>query len=184
MKTKAIGLAVAVCVLMLFGATAAQAAQRFCVSITGANQGPFKAQTMIATCANKIEGFTFDYGVVIPRDPATGRALGKVHKPVRIKKEWGAPSPQLFQALTRNELLTAVVIDFFGNDPTGQIVLDHTIKLTNAFVTSIEHHSDALLVAPNMPLLPAMETVEFVFQQIELIDHKSKSGAIDSLSAP
>ena len=40
------------------------------------------------------------------------------------------------------------MIDFFAPDPTGtgQMVLDHTIKLTNAFVASIEHNSDSLVL--------------------------------------
>jgi type VI secretion system secreted protein Hcp len=180
MNQKVIGLVVAVCALLLFDVAAAQAAMRFCVSITGVKQGQFRAQGTVPYCGKSIEGVAFHYSVVSPRDLATGQATGKrAHKPVRIQKEWGAASPQLFQALAQNEPLTAVVVDFFSTDPTGKTLLDHTIKLTNAFVASIEHHSDSLAVPPQ-PSLPAMETVEFVFQQIELIDHKSKSGAMDS----
>lgn len=187
MTTKAIGLAVAVCVLMLCGATAAQAAPEFYVSITGAKQGPFKGESPRKGFEGKIAGRTFDYSVVSPRDIASGQATGhRVHKPIKITKAWGAASTQLFTALTTNEALTTVVIDFFSvNNSSGMEVLDHTVKLTNAFVTSIAHNSNILVEGTNLPdIRSAMETVEFVFQQIELIDHKSKSGAMDSMSAP
>lgn len=184
MKTKAVGLAVAVCVLMLFGATAAQAAMRFCVSITGVKQGQFKGQNTSPICPNRIEGVTFDYDVVAPSSftSGAGAVVGKpVHKPVRIKTEWGASSLQLFQAITQGEVLTAVVVDFFSLDPTGKGVLDHTIKLTNALVSSIAYSSDSPMVS-SIPSVPAMETVQFVFNQIELIDHKSKTVMMHKLN--
>ena len=80
-----------------------------------------------------------------------------------------------------NEVLTAVVIDFFSTNPSGIVVLDHTVKLTNALVTSIAYNADALGAQANVP---PTETVEFVFQQIELINHITKTGAMDSMSAP
>lgn len=190
MNPKVIGLAVAVCVLMLFGATSAQAALEFYVSITGAVQGPFKGEVIQKGFEGKIAGLSFDYSVVSPRDLATGQATGRrVHKPIRIMKVWGAASTQLFSAITRNETLTTVVIDFVAPNPiTGVVVLDHTIKLTNAFVTSIAHNSETPAPGASATAAaaaaPATETVEFVFQQIELIDHKSKSGAMDNSSAP
>lgn len=183
MKTKSTGLAAAVAVLMLFGATTAQAALSPCVTITGEQQGIFKAPGVGGLCAQNIEVYAFDYGVISPRDISTGRATGpRMHKAVRITKAWGAASPQLFSALMRNEVLTTVVFDFFSPSTTssvGSIVLDHTIKLTNAFVTSIEHKIDNVKDPAKM-MNPAWENVEFVFQSIELIDHQSKGSVKDS----
>lgn len=182
MKMKAFGLAVGLCAFMLFGATAAQAAQEFYVSITGVKQGPFKGEVTKKGLEGKIAGLSFDYAVVSPRDVATGQATGKrQHKPIRIKKVWGASSTQLFTALTMNESLSAVVIDFFSTDQTGMVVLDHTIKLTNAFISSIEHNSETLGALASVP---PTETVEFVFQQIELLNHRTKTAAMDSMLAP
>ena len=94
-KTKAIGVAVAVCVLMLFGATAAQAAMRFYVSITGAKQGLFNGE---GTYAKSMEGLTFDYALVSPRDLATGQATGKrTHKPIRIRRRGVQRRPNSFK---------------------------------------------------------------------------------------
>ena len=160
----------------------AQAAQEFYVSITGTKQGPFKGEVTRKGFEGKIAGINFDYAVVSPRDPASGMATNKrVHKPIKITKTWGASSTQLFTALTTNEPLTAVVIDFFSMNSSGMVVLDHTVKLTNAFVTSIAHNYDALGAQATVP---PTETVEFVFQQIELINHIAKTGAMDSMSAP
>jgi type VI secretion system secreted protein Hcp len=177
---KIVRLALAGCVFVICGTSVVQAAPEFYVSIVGSIQGPFKGEINKQGFDGKIAGLNFDYAVVSPRDAATGQALGKrMHKPIRIKKAWGAASTQLFNAVTKNEALTSVVIDFFAIDPKGQNVLDHTIKLTNAFVSSIEHSSDSLGVPPPQSL-PAMETIEFTFQQIELIDHRSKTIAMDS----
>jgi type VI secretion system secreted protein Hcp len=183
MKMRTFGLAIGLCAFMLFGAAAAQAAQEFYVSIVGAAQGPFKGEVVRKGFEGKIAGLSFDYAVVSPRDVVSGQATGKrQHKPVRIKKAWGASSTQLFSALTKNEPLTSVVIDFMATDPrTGALVLDHTIRLTNASVASITHNSEVLGASATVP---ATETVEFVFQQIELIDHLFKGAVMDSLAIP
>lgn len=175
-------LALAGFMFVLLATGVAQAAQEFYVSINGAKQGPFKGEVTRKGFEGKIAGLSFDYTVVSPRDPASGQATGKrIHKPIRIMKAWGASSTQLFSALTTNEPLTAVVIDFFSTNSSGMVVLDHTVKLTNAFVTSIAHNSDALGAQANVP---PTETVEFVFQQIELINHIVKTAAMDSMSTP
>ena len=179
---KIVRLALAGFVFVLFGTSVAQAAPEFFVSITGAIQGPFNGEVLRKGFESKIAGLTFDYSVVSPRDPASGMAMGKrSHKPIKIKKAWGAASTQLFNALTKNEALTAVVIDFFSIDSNGVMALDHTIKLTNAFISSIAHNSETLGA---LATVPPTETVEFVFQQIELINHKAKTAAMDNSSAP
>lgn len=175
-------LALAGFMLVLLATSVAQAAPEFYVSITGASQGPFNGEVLRKGFEGKIAGIAFDYSVVSPRDAASGQATGKrVHKPIRVKKAWGASSTQLFSALTKNEMLTTVVIDFFSVDPNGVMTLDHTIKLTNAFVASISHNSESQGTA--IASLPT-ETVEFVFQQIELLNHRTKTAAMDSMLVP
>lgn len=175
-------LALAGFMFVLLATSVAQAAPEFYVSITGAKQGPFKGEVTKKGLEGKIAGLNFDYAVMSPRDAASGMATGKrIHKPIRIKKVWGPSSTQLFTALTTNEALTSVVIDFFSIDQTGVMVLDHSFKLTNAFVTSIEHNSETL---GSFASLPPTETVEFVFQQIELLNHRAKTAAMDSMMAP
>jgi len=56
---------------------------------------------------------------VSPRDPASGLPTGKrQHKPISFLKEWGAATPQLFQALVTNENLKTVKFEFLQVDKT------------------------------------------------------------------
>ena len=81
---------------------------------------------------------TFSYGIEPPRDTATGQASGKrQHQPVVITKEWGASSPQLYQALVSNEVLTSVVIQLVdGNEPKKK---SRAIHLSNAVISHMKH---------------------------------------------
>ena len=86
------------------------------------------------------EGIAFSYGVTAPRDISTGQSSGKrQHNPIKITKEWGAATPQLFQALRSNEVLTSVVIQFV--DTNGKLPKKNSrrIRLTNAVVSQINH---------------------------------------------
>ncbi|MBD0316459.1 MAG: type VI secretion system tube protein Hcp [Nitrospiraceae bacterium] len=155
---------------LVLNAVAAEAAPEFYVSVTGAIQGPFKGELVNKGFEGKFAGLSFDYEVVSPRDAASGLASGKrQHKPIRIKKPFGPASVQFYAALTKNESLS-VVMDFMATDQSGVMVLDHTIKLTNASVASVKMHSDKDVV----PAGPANDVIEFTFQQIEITDHRSK----------
>ncbi len=168
-------------IFVLLSATLAQAAQDFAVSVTGQKQGQFKGESTRKGFENKFVGLSFDHEVVSPRDPATGLAIGKrTHRPVRITKAFGPASVQFFSALVTNELLTAVIMDFFVTDPSGLLVLDHTVKLTNAAVASYRSHSD---VDVNLKA-PQTDTIELVYQRIEIIDHRTKTSVVDDWLAP
>ena len=56
--------------------------------------------------------------------------------PVMITTEWGAATPQIFQALAANEVLKTVLIEFVRTGPTGVQELYHTIRLSKATVSS------------------------------------------------
>lgn len=181
MKAKTIGLGFALVAIIVCNATVSLAAAEFYVAVTGAMQGPFKGEVVNRKgFEGKIAGLSFDYELVSPRDAVSGMATGKrQHKPVRIKKAWGAASAQFFTALIRNESLS-IVMDFLAPDPSGMMVLDHTIKLTNAAVASFKSHSDSDV----NPTAPPTDIIELVFQQIEITDHRSKQIVGDSWMAP
>jgi len=168
-------------VLILFGTVTAQADTIY-VSIRGMKQGPFKGEILQeGVKGSKIAGLKFHYAVVSPRDLATGMATGKrQHKPVTITKEWGAASPQLFQALVTNEVLPEVVIDFVGVDPKGAMTLSHSIKLTNAFISDISHSTEPIAIGG----IRHLEDVSFTFQKIELLDVRSNTMAMDDRTLP
>lgn len=166
-------------VCIVLGATGAQADNIY-VSIKGAKQGPFKGEVQQKGFEGKIAGLKFRYDIMSPRDIATGQPTGKrQHKPVTITKDWGAASPQLFQAMVTNEVLSEVVIDFVGVDPRGMPALTHKIKLVNASVSNISHFADVLDKGGRH-----LEDVSFTFQKIELEDSLGKTMAMDSWLAP
>jgi type VI secretion system secreted protein Hcp len=153
----------------------AQGVTRFYVTIDGVKQGRFKGETR----DNRILGVGFAYQVTSPRDMATGQASGKrQHSPIVITKEWGATSPQLFEAATRNEVLRTVLIEFVETSRTGAEEVYQTIKLTNATVSGIRMH----LNEPRPGEPPdnrALEDVSFTFQRIEFENKPAKTAAMD-----
>ena len=111
-------------------------------TVTGAKQGAFKGETTQKGRENMIPVVAFDYGVTSPHDVATGQAAGKrQEQPVVFTKEWGASSPQFFAAAYTSEVLTSVVFDFFVTNLAGVQQLDHTVKLTNATIASVQQSS-------------------------------------------
>jgi type VI secretion system secreted protein Hcp len=172
-------LAAALFALASLAFTAAQAAPVLCVAIAAQKQGVLPGSGRPSLCEQKIEALSFSFSSISPRDPATGMATARrQNKPVRIRKEWSVASPQIFAAFVGNEPLPTVTIDFFVPDPNGKMLLDHTIRLTNAIVTSVEHSSETRSPTGQPSMELAIETVEFVYQQIELIDYKNKVSAI------
>lgn len=168
------------CMVVLATGVSASAAPEFYVSVIGSVQGPFKGELQGKGAVDgKFAGVKFDYDLLTPRDPL-GLISGKrQHKPVRIQKVWGPASVQFYSAMLKNEQLT-VTMDFLAQDMTGQMVLDHTVKLTGAMVASFSSRSDL----GQFPVPPVTDTIEFVFQKIELIDHRSKIAVMDSWLAP
>jgi type VI secretion system secreted protein Hcp len=185
---KMVATAVVTAVVGIFLALGLAHADNIYVSAKGARLGQFKGELPSPPKGfeNKIPGSKFHYEVISPRDPATGLPMGKrQHRPVTITKEWGAASPQFFQALISNETLTEVIIDFVTPDAkqpgmaSGGIILSHTIKLTNATVSNISYSTEPLPTGG----LRLLEDVSFTFQKIELIDVKGNGMAMDTWAA-
>jgi type VI secretion system secreted protein Hcp len=141
-------------------------AAEFYVTIEGRAQGKFLGES--TRYPNKIAGLALKYEVTSPHDPRTGLPTGRTqHEPVTLVKEWGAASPQLYNATVNNEDLTSVVFEFVKTTPDGVEAVYHTIKLTNASVASISLNVDA--PTPGAPGdTHELEEVTFYFQQIEL----------------
>ena len=147
------------------------------IYIKGKKQGEFKGELLGTALQHKFAGLSFQYEVDSLRDPVSGQITGRrQHKPIRIKKAWGAASPQLFTAVVTNEVLDPVVIDFVAMDrASGQPVLDHSITLSNATATSIAQQTEEAGKGQVMHV----EFVDFVFQRIEFTDQRSKGTAMD-----
>ncbi len=119
------------------------------------------------------EVIEMSHAVESPRDPASGQATGKRrHKPMRLRYYYDKSVPLMYQALTRNEAGKLITIDCYSPNKVGVIggqgveTLTYQIKLTNAFISSIEHHM------PNNKNAELMKyehtiSVELVYQKIE-----------------
>jgi type VI secretion system secreted protein Hcp len=149
-------------------------------TVTGAKQGVFKGESVQKGREGKIPGVGFAYGVVSPRDPATGQSSGKrQHKPVIFTKEWGASSPLFYIAAYNNEALSTVLFEFYSTSPTGTQVVDHTIKLTNATIIEVDQSLD--LPQSGGPVIDSRElqVISFTFQKIEITSVTGGTSATD-----
>jgi type VI secretion system secreted protein Hcp len=168
--------AVIVLALMPAGVRAQNA--EFYVQIEGTRQGQFANESPRNNHTPRVVGLNFDYTVKVPRDATTGLTSGRrQHGPVVVTKEWGAASPQLFQALVSNEALKTVVFEFYQTNQNGEEELATTVKLTNAMVSEIHKHS------PTTPNRSQLEDVSFTFAGIEIQSLPGKTMAADSWTA-
>ena len=151
------------------------------ISIEGTKQGKFKGESKVAAHKDKIVGLAFEYEVISPHDPANGMATGKrIHKPIMFTKEWGAASPQIFQALFTNEGLKTVLFEFFRMSPEGKETIFTTIKLTTAHFVSINAHKALSGPKSNEPIQThELEVVSLVFHKIEIDNVIAKTMAAD-----
>jgi len=154
-------------------------------TVTGAKQGVFKGESTQRLFENKIPGVVLNFGVISPRDPATGQVTGKrQHQPIVFTKEWGVSSPQFLEAAYTNETLTTVLFEVYTTSPTGIQRVDHTVKLTNASISSV---LDSLSLGQSGgPVIDSrdLQQISFVFQKIEVTSVIGGTTAMDDWSSP
>jgi type VI secretion system secreted protein Hcp len=152
-------------------------AYEFYVKIQGKKQGQFKGESTRAGHSDRLVGIAFSFEVDAPRDIATGQASGKrQHKPVLFVKEWGAASPQLYQAATTNEVLSSVVFEFVTTSADGEERVAETVTLTDATISKLKRTADARSEFADHGH-PTLDEVEFTFQKIEF-QSNTKPGRI------
>jgi type VI secretion system secreted protein Hcp len=162
-------------------------AYEFYATVEGTKQGKFKGESPREVHKEKFACLAVNYLVQSPRDIATGQASGKrQHNPVEIVKEWGAATPQLFQACVTNEVLKSVLLEFIKTDPSGQEVVYHTIKLTNATISKVQYFSageggEGGETAKHTSEIDTheQERISFTFQKIEVESKTGKTAAAD-----
>ena len=156
-------------------------AYEFYVTVEGSKQGKLKGESDREAHADKLTGLAFHYGVSTPpREAGTGTGSGRrTHQPVSFVKEWGAATPQLFQALTTNESMKSVLFEFMATNDSGEETVFHTIKLVNAWITEIKQYIEQDST-PNHPgATGPLEEISFTFQRIELVNVPGKTSAED-----
>ncbi len=177
-------LLIATVLLIVVHCLPANAAYQFYVSVEGTKQGKLKGEAPQDKHKDELVGLAYNYEVMSPTSVGrggTGLPTGKrQHSPITITKEWGASSPQLFQALVTNEVLKSVVMNFYHVDPNGQDVLFYTVKLTNAYVSKIRSYVDFNSVS-DFTGMNELEEVSFTFQKIEITNAEAKTSAMDDV---
>jgi type VI secretion system Hcp family effector len=100
----------------------------------GAKSGKNKGCSPRKAHKDKVPFIAFEYGVISPRDVATGQSSGKrQHNPCKITMEWNANTPLIFQSLVMNEQIKSMKFEFVRTDQkTGQEVVYMTCTLTDA----------------------------------------------------
>jgi type VI secretion system secreted protein Hcp len=162
----------------------------FSVTIKGQKQGAFKGEGTSKATKDAIDGLSFAYDLKSPRDLSTGQATGKrQHSPIRIVKGWGAATPQIFQALVSNEVLTSVKLEFRKTNVNGEEVVYYTITLADAVVSEIRQFSreatDSSSGGKRAATDPQeLEEVSFTFQKITVENNQAKTMSEDSWRAP
>jgi type VI secretion system secreted protein Hcp len=160
-------------------------AYEFYVTIEGTKQGKFKGESIRDVHKEKLSGLSFNHEIKSPRDIATGQASGKrQHGPITFTKEWGASSPQLFQALVTNEVLKSALFEFVHTTAVGDEEVYHTIKLVNATVSNIRYVTGKGESAGSAKTVSTYDTheleeVSLTYQRIEMESKKGKTMAFD-----
>jgi type VI secretion system secreted protein Hcp len=160
-------------------------AYEFYVTIEGKKQGAFKGESVRAAHSAKIAGLSYQHAIKSPRDVASGQASGKrQHGPISITKEWGAATPQIFQALCTNEVLTKVLFEFFHTTPDGAEEVYYKVTLTNATVSGVEYVTGVGESAGSSKTTSdydthELEKVSFSYQRIEVESLTGKTAAMD-----
>lgn len=154
-------------------------AYEFYVTIEGTKQGKFKGESVREAHKEKMAGLAFHYECISPRDMATGQASGKrQHKPVVFTKEWGAASPQIFQALCTNEVLKSVLFEFVRTTADGTEEIYHTVKLSNATIASVNQEVAQTAEGQRFDT-HELERIALSFQRIEIENKTGKTMATD-----
>ena len=153
-------------------------------SFKGAKQGDFRGESTQKGHEGSVLGVAFSYGVLNPRDPASGLPSGKrQQQPIVFTKEWSLCSPQFYIAAYSNETITSAVFNFYSPSPTGIQQLTHTVKLTNANIISVRQ--SVLLPQSGGPVIDSRELQEITltFQKIDITSLPNGFEAIDDWSA-
>jgi type VI secretion system secreted protein Hcp len=108
----------------------------FYVTIKGKQQGQFKGESARAKTEGKIIGTWLSTNINVPRDGAIGAGAAgrRRHEPLVFRKDVGASTPQILQALCRNEKLELVLFEFLCTDPNGNEQVYFTIRMEDAVV--------------------------------------------------
>ncbi len=137
------------------------------MTVKGQKQGVFKGGSP-RHGKDFIPLLGYEWQMETPRDAASGLPTGKrTHGPVVVVKLIDAASPLFLNALSQNENLVSVEIEFVGTTAEGTELIDFRVSLTNATVVSLRD-SVATADSGGPPVdTRRLERIAFTFQKIE-----------------
>jgi type VI secretion system secreted protein Hcp len=159
------------------------------LTLKGQKQGTISGSVTQRGHENSILIHSFSHEIDSPRDPASGLPTGKrMHKPVFFLKEVDKSSPLLWNALTNNENLTSVQIQFWapGVAATGTTAPEkqiYTVTLTNASIASMLQSMPNNLDA-SATKLALQEEITLTYQKIQWTWNDGGMTASDDWEAP
>lgn len=170
--------AVAILCVQLYAPNAGAAPTSY-MTVESSKQGVLKGDSPRPGFQDKTEVYSYAYAVNV----VSGN---RQHGPVKVVKRVGPATPQLFQALVNNEILKSVVIDFIETNASGQEFVANTVRLGSARVIGIDQGGASQETAASAKHSssvnnPTMETIAFLFETIEIMNHNGKTSAVDSI---
>jgi len=129
-------------------------------------QGDILGSVTRAGREGKIEIIAVNHGLTSQRDLGTGQARGKrEHKPIQVTKEVDRSTPRLYQALTRNELISEAVLEFYRPGQSAQEEQYYKVEFWNVLVSAIDFTMPNNR-EPDLESRESYEVVAFVYQKI------------------
>ncbi len=136
------------------------------MTITGENQGPIQGSCDLKGLEGKIEVFSFNHKVEIPRKSDTGSHLGnRVHSNITVLKETDKSTPKLYQALCTGEQLTEVTFSWYRYTEIKGDLKYYTVHIENSIITCIDPWVPNRLDPANAGY-HHMENVSFLYGKI------------------
>ena len=161
--------------------------QSISMTVDATKQGKFRAENQ-RQMPDKIDVLGATMEVTTSGDASgsvrinTGR---RQYQPFVIKKLAGAASPQFLQALTSNEILSRVVIEFSGTNPSGEQFANYVITLDDVRVIGFKQSAtipDVSNIKSGVTPSPLMDEIKLVFQRITIESRTGKTMAVDDVS--
>ena len=153
---------------------------------TGETQGVINGSVDHPGRENSMEVVEFSHSRSQAIDSASGLPSGKrQHRPIRITKPVDKASPLLQTAMTNNESLTTVRIDFYTSSNSGAEQQYYTVELLNARITNISQSINARNTENwDFIPVPAIETITLVYDKITWTWEDGGIAAEDDWVAP
>ena len=149
-----------------------QAAMMAYLTIRGQKTGLFHGGITQKGKEGKIGVLAAEHDIISPRDLASGQGTGrKMHRPLKLTLELDKAAPLLYNALTTNETLAEVTVDFWAPQIRavgggGMEVNTYSIKLTGASISEI-HFNMPNVQGSETAKMPETIEVTFTYQKIE-----------------